>query len=365
MNIDSPVPVRSDDLAEEFSIMRLLRRAWTPLPVSALALSSTRGASKRMAAAATMFTTPARTSAWISRGGWGGGRRDGNHGPLAARHLGREGGLSLSSSSEPLVQRISNELHSMKGDLEAHAIRGADSPMISKVLQLMDKLEPQDLGMKEGDFEGLECSLCIPVVIPDTSTNQEAFEITIFVIPEGGEIPLHDHPNMAVLTKILFGSLHVESYDLVGRSGDEAGEKEPTTLSRTTSAEAGARTASGGSGRRHEAVSSPPRSVGAETPSFLLTPSKGNVHAFKAPVTCAVLDILIPPYDIDRGRTCTFYRVETPDSPGNPELRSDTKEGAGDDQEEEESRRVVLQEISEPEDLPQWGEYNGPVVVLP
>ena len=98
---------------------------------------------------------------------------------------------------------------------------------------------------------------------------------------------------VAVLTKILFGSLHVESYDLVGRSGDEAGEKEPTTLSRTTSAEAGARTASGGSGRRHEAVSSPPRSVGAETPSFLLTPSKGNVHAFKAPVTCAVLDILV------------------------------------------------------------------------
>ena len=30
------------------------------------------------------------------------------------------------------MQRISNELHSMKGDLEAHAIRGADSPMISK-----------------------------------------------------------------------------------------------------------------------------------------------------------------------------------------------------------------------------------------
>ena len=93
----------------------------------------------------------------------------------------------------------------------------------AQVLQLMDKLEPQDLGMKEGDFEGLECSLCIPVVIPDTSTNQEAFEITIFVIPEGGEIPLHDHPNSEffcffVLFCLIFPSPSWFSYQARPRS---------------------------------------------------------------------------------------------------------------------------------------------------
>lgn len=58
----------------------------------------------------------------------------------------------------------------------------------------MDELEPRDLGMVESDFEGLERSLCIPVVVADSFV-QEAFEIAVFVIPAGGEIPLHDHPH--------------------------------------------------------------------------------------------------------------------------------------------------------------------------
>lgn len=64
----------------------------------------------------------------------------------------------------------------------------------------MDKLEPRDLGMAESDFEGLECSLCIPVVVAD-SIIQEAFEIAVFVIPAGGQIPLHDHPHSEYLLR--------------------------------------------------------------------------------------------------------------------------------------------------------------------
>lgn len=108
---------------------------------------------------------------------------------------------------------------------------------------------------------------------------------------------------MTVLSKILFGGLHVESYDLVtprasGGDGGDAFEYEEErtggilSLARSAAARAWT-TLAGGSGRRHEAVSIPPREVKAATPSFMLTPSKGNVHAFKASVTCAVFDVLV------------------------------------------------------------------------
>lgn len=52
-------------------------------------------------------------------------------------------------------------------------------------------------------------------------------------------------------------------------------------------------TVSAGGGLRRGAASRQARAVDAATPSFLLTPSAGNVHAFRAPVACAVFDVLV------------------------------------------------------------------------
>jgi cysteamine dioxygenase len=81
-----------------------------------------------------------------------------------------------------------------------------------------------------------------------------------------------------------------------------------------------------------------------EAPTFCLRPNFANVHSFEAVGDCAVLDLLMPPYNDDAGRDCHYFAmVESGGAPAD-----DT---------------VMLRAAAPPDSLVIRGEpYLGPIV---
>ncbi|KAK1310984.1 hypothetical protein QJS10_CPA08g01710 [Acorus calamus] len=101
---------------------------------------------------------------------------------------------------------------------------------IQKLCSLMDTISPADVGLKEDDYEddrghgffginlfkNLPSSRAARWSQPITYLHIhecQSFTIGIFCLPTSAVIPLHDHPGMTVLSKILYGSMHVKAYD--------------------------------------------------------------------------------------------------------------------------------------------------------
>lgn len=48
-----------------------------------------------------------------------------------------------------------------------------------------------------------------------TGENSEDYRLVLFFIKKGTEMPLHDHPNMSVFFRLVFGELKYYSYDKI------------------------------------------------------------------------------------------------------------------------------------------------------
>jgi len=191
-----------------------------------------------------------------------------------------------------------------------------------------DKLRSSDVGLESCSVfrssqsdkrRGLE-RRPPPVTYIPVAENKH-ISMGIFVIREGQNIPLHDHPHMHGLIKCIKGRLRITSYSKVDSSSSVS---TPDRFRRSPSLVEKLRF-----GELFQAQVSSVTSVTPDSCPCLLSPSESNIHKIESVGgPAAFLDILAPPYNIDpdpymddqEERDCHYFRVLSEpvaeDSPG-------------------------------------------------
>ena len=129
------------------------------------------------------------------------------------------------------------------------------------------------------------------------------FQLVLFHFNKGAKIPLHDHPNMTVFTKIVFGNLHVTSFDYANRP--------PRPKLLDAQEQAVKRGDSIPDPITHQIVPRMDAKISSSNPLLILTPTEGNLHAFEAISETLVLDLLTPPYEPDEARNCHYFELDS------------------------------------------------------
>ncbi|XP_051578335.1 2-aminoethanethiol dioxygenase-like [Myxocyprinus asiaticus] len=172
----------------------------------------------------------------------------------------------------------------------------------------------------------------------------DAFSMGVFLLKTGASIPLHDHPGMYGMLKVIYGKVRISCFDRLDKPRDGASgvQFNPPLVPLQKSS------------LRPSVL----RSVGeytAESGPCVLSPQRDNIHQIDAvDGPTAFLDILAPPYDPDEGRDCHYYKVLHASS-----------EAADRKSEAQEHGDLWLMEIPQPSEFWCGGEsYPGPKVSL-
>ncbi|XP_027916613.1 plant cysteine oxidase 2-like isoform X1 [Vigna unguiculata] len=210
---------------------------------------------------------------------------------------------------------------------------------VQRLRQILDNMKAEDVGLNKDlqFFKSGNVGKENQRVTYTTVYKCDKFSLCIFFIPEGGIIPLHNHPGMTVFSKLLLGLMHIKSYDWVQpQISNDNLIQQPSQL------------------RLAKLKADKVFTSSCDT-SVLYPTSGGNIHEFKAITPCAVLDVIGPPYSKQDGRDCSYYK----DHPSTvfPKERI----GEGKEENDKDYSYAWLEEIEMPENSEMDGiEYLGP-----
>ncbi|KAL5724991.1 cysteamine dioxygenase [Ranunculus cassubicifolius] len=246
---------------------------------------------------------------------------------------------SMAGVSISVVERLFLTCQEVFANCEAGTIPPPDD--VERLRDILDTLKPADVGLSPDmpHFRTIETDGAPPITYLHIYESAK-FSMGIFCLPPSGVIPLHNHPGMTVFSKILFGSMHIKSYDWGGLPAS-ASENACASCDKPP-------------GVRLANVKVDSTFTAPCNTSILYPADGGNMHCFKALTACAVLDVLGPPYCDDEGRHCTYYC----DFPYNtypccPEVAEDERKGY-----------VWLEEKEKPDEFKVVGTmYKGPKFV--
>lgn len=208
---------------------------------------------------------------------------------------------SSSSSSDKganAIQRIYDSLVSIPAvTFDRSVQRPGECLAIQACLAHLEGITLEDLGLTVNAVKLLKRPLCMHV------HSSARFDLSVFLLPAGKSLPLHDHPGMTVVSKVVHGSLRLSAYSKITPSPDSSEPPPGKKLRSSTSASASAGTAS--------SVTPVIVNVGksAADPAWLLSPTEGNLHELTAESSCVIFDVLLPPYNPPE-RDCHFYTLQ-------------------------------------------------------
>ena len=194
-----------------------------------------------------------------------------------------------------LVDSVKHMAHKcrMQGNSIDFLDHSMQNPLCQKLIKDMDSINLSQLGVtgtNQSDdpyhFKGQLNRVTI--------SGNEDYRLVLFFIKKGTVMPLHDHPNMSVYFKLMFGKLNYVQYDKVenkykyNRFSDDEYQELLETKTEIHAKKSEAKMVEGGK-------------------IMLVRPSCGNMHKFVAEEDSCFFDICLPNYTNDSLRRITYF----------------------------------------------------------
>ncbi|CAH8482247.1 unnamed protein product [Dicrocoelium dendriticum] len=209
----------------------------------------------------------------------------------ALSHAGLGDTQSARTATDQLTQPSNSNMSSLH-----------DSPdSLQRLLSLVRALTPKDIGF---DIRWVtDVGVYAAPVAYVHVTENEVFSMGIFILRPGSRIPLHDHPGMYGVLRVIYGSIRCRSFSRL--QNVKAINSDCTKSAFAKLYDSRWQLSDLIMVRPFQDVILTP-----ESQTQLLAPDEGNLHEITPVDGPAVfLDILAPPYDHDLGtRECRFYK---------------------------------------------------------